>query len=57
MGYLHPKIGSDPEVDLLPAQKQVKPGVGCFVQNKLTMFGAHYPFNTLDHLAESKVGK
>ena len=28
---------------------------GCFWRNKLTMFGAHCPFNSLTQLAESKV--
>ena len=29
-------------------------GLMCFGKNKLTMFGAHYPFNSSDQLAESK---
>ncbi len=31
--------------------------VFCLAKNKLTMFGAHCPFNPLDQLAESKVKK
>jgi hypothetical protein len=27
---------------------------GCFWRNKLTMFGAHCPFNSLTQLAETK---
>ena len=30
---------------------------GCLAKNKLTMFGAHCPFNPLVQLAESKVNK
>jgi hypothetical protein len=32
-------------------------GSNVWAKNKLTMFGAHCPFNPLDQLAESKVKK